>query len=89
MARVLHSPTFRARLSAIYLDEAHIPHESKTWRPAYTHLHLLRHVCDLKDIPMVALSATLPTVYRNSLVTLSVSVRQGTLEIRCLEVVGP
>ncbi|KAF5332082.1 hypothetical protein D9611_008129 [Ephemerocybe angulata] len=67
MAQVLHAPAFKSRLSAIYLDEAHVVHESKTWRPAYTHLHLLRRVCGLEDVPMVAISATLPTVYRTSL----------------------
>ncbi|KAF6746608.1 hypothetical protein DFP72DRAFT_855315 [Ephemerocybe angulata] len=52
----------KSRLSAIYLDEeAHVAHESKAWRPAYAQLHLLRRVCGLEDVPMVAISATLPT----------------------------
>ncbi|RXW12445.1 hypothetical protein EST38_g13408 [Candolleomyces aberdarensis] len=70
MAQVLHSLAVQHRLLAIYLDEAHTAHESKTWRPAYTQLHLLRRVCNLSSVPLVAVSATLPTVYRNSLSTL-------------------
>ncbi|KAF5318228.1 hypothetical protein D9611_014742 [Ephemerocybe angulata] len=32
MAPVLHSDSFKAQLSAIYIDEAHTAHESSTWR---------------------------------------------------------
>ncbi|KAH6886596.1 P-loop containing nucleoside triphosphate hydrolase protein [Coprinopsis sp. MPI-PUGE-AT-0042] len=69
MAPVLHANSFKSRLSAIYLDEAHTPHESHLWRDAYSRFHLLRRICGLQDVPLVALSATLPTIYRNSLST--------------------
>ena len=67
VARVLHSESFREQLSAVYLDEAHTLHESTSWRPGYTRLHLLRKILG-SDIPFVPLSATLPELYRKSIV---------------------
>lgn len=66
VARVLHSDSFRAQLSGIYLDEAHTLHESTSWRPSYTNIHLLRRTLG-PDTPFIALSATLPSSYRKSL----------------------
>lgn len=66
VAQVLYSESFQAQLSGIYIDEAHVIHESHSWRPAYTRLHLLRHILGL-DIPLVGMSATCPTRYRRSL----------------------
>ncbi|KAF8973028.1 P-loop containing nucleoside triphosphate hydrolase protein, partial [Flammula alnicola] len=66
-ARVLFSDVFRLRLSAVYIDEAHCVHEHNSWRPAYTRLHKLREIIR-EDVPIVALSATLPDRYRKSLV---------------------
>ncbi|KAF8178738.1 P-loop containing nucleoside triphosphate hydrolase protein [Pholiota molesta] len=66
VARVLHSESFRAQLSAVYIDEAHTVHESVSWRPGYSRLHLLRKLLGV-DIPLVPLSATFPTLYRKSL----------------------
>lgn len=66
VAQVLHSESFRAQLSGIYIDEAHTIHESVSWRPAYTHLHMLRRIIG-NHIPLILLSATLPSHYRKSI----------------------
>ena len=67
-AQVLYSSWFKHLLVAVYLDKAHSVHESLSWRPAYKWLHQLRLVLG-EHIPLVALSATLPSPYRQSLVT--------------------
>ena len=67
-SQILHSTSFQCSLSAIYIDEAHLVHESTSWRPAYTRIHQLRTLIGY-CIPMVAISATLPSLYRHSLVT--------------------
>ncbi|KAJ7017266.1 P-loop containing nucleoside triphosphate hydrolase protein, partial [Mycena alexandri] len=66
-ARLLHSPIWRSRLSAVYLDEAHLPFETHHWRPPYGRIHLLRHIIP-DDIPFIGLSATCPPHYRDALV---------------------
>ncbi|KAJ7652375.1 P-loop containing nucleoside triphosphate hydrolase protein, partial [Mycena polygramma] len=66
-ARLLHSPTWRRRLSAVYIDEAHLIYETHHWRPSYSRLHLLRHILG-DDIPFIGLSATCPEQYREALV---------------------
>ncbi|KAF8128812.1 P-loop containing nucleoside triphosphate hydrolase protein [Mycena galopus ATCC 62051] len=65
-ARLLHSPTWRRRLSAVYIDEAHLIYETHHWRPAYSRIHLLRHLIG-DDIPFIGLSATCPEHYRDAL----------------------
>ncbi|KAF8997526.1 P-loop containing nucleoside triphosphate hydrolase protein [Cyathus striatus] len=67
VAQVLHSNAFQNQLSGVYIDEAHCVHESLSWRPSYTHLYLLRQVIG-STIPLVALSATLPHRYQDSLI---------------------
>ncbi|KAH7902837.1 P-loop containing nucleoside triphosphate hydrolase protein [Hygrophoropsis aurantiaca] len=67
-ARILHALTFQTLISAIYVDEAHLAHESQSWRPAYTRVHELRKLIGY-HIPLVAISATLPSLYRQSLHT--------------------
>ena len=67
-AKILHSKSFQNRLLGIYIDEAHLVHESADWRQAYTRLLLLRTLVGY-DIPMIAISATLPSSYRESLHT--------------------
>ena len=67
-SQILHSTSFQGSLSAIYIDEAHLVHESTSWHPAYTRIHQLRTLIGYY-IPMVAISATLPSLYRHSLVT--------------------
>ncbi|KZT65122.1 ATP-dependent DNA helicase, partial [Daedalea quercina L-15889] len=67
-ARILHSDWYKRNLVAIFVDEAHCVHESDTWRPAYGRLHQLRVVVG-EQIPLLAMSATLPSRYRQSLVT--------------------
>ncbi|KAG1733358.1 uncharacterized protein EDB91DRAFT_1251357 [Suillus paluster] len=62
MAKILHADSFKAVLSAIYIDESHLVHESVSWRPAYSCLHLLRKLIG-DHIPIIAISATLPTSY--------------------------
>ncbi|KAF6743279.1 ATP-dependent DNA helicase [Ephemerocybe angulata] len=66
VARILHSASFQAQLSAVYIDEAHVVHESVSWRPSYGRLYLLRQVLGTR-IPLVIMSATLPPRYRDSL----------------------
>ncbi|KAJ6545289.1 P-loop containing nucleoside triphosphate hydrolase protein [Mycena capillaripes] len=66
-ARLLHSPAWRRRLSAVYIDEAHLIYETHHWRPSYSRLHLLRHIIG-DDIPFIGLSATCPALYRDALV---------------------
>jgi len=31
VAQVIHSESFQAQLSGVYIDEAHVPHESHSW----------------------------------------------------------
>ncbi|EAU91695.2 ATP-dependent DNA helicase [Coprinopsis cinerea okayama7 len=66
LAQLLSSEQFRAQLSGIYIDEAHTIHESVSWRPANANLHMLRRVIGL-DVPLIVISATLPSKYRKSL----------------------
>ncbi|KAJ6465271.1 ATP-dependent DNA helicase [Mycena sanguinolenta] len=66
-ARLLHSPTWRRRLSAVYIDEAHLIFETHHWRPSYSRIHLRRHILG-DDIPFIGLSATYPEHYRDALV---------------------
>ena len=67
-SRILYSPLVRARLLGIFLDEAQNVHESAHWRGPYARLAGLRKAIskDL-DIPLIAISATLPSLYRASL----------------------
>ncbi len=67
-AQVLHSATFRGLLQAIYVDEAHLVHESAHWRTSYSRLSGVRQVVG-SSVPIVAISATLPSSYRASLCT--------------------
>ncbi|KAF8998375.1 P-loop containing nucleoside triphosphate hydrolase protein [Cyathus striatus] len=67
VAQVLHCQSFQDQLSGIYIDEAHCVHESLSWRPPYTCLHLLRQVIG-SAVPLITLSATLPQCYQDSLV---------------------
>ncbi|KAF5313744.1 hypothetical protein D9619_013674 [Psilocybe cf. subviscida] len=64
-ARVIYSESFRAQLSGVYIDEAHVVHETHSWRPGYARLHLLRKILGT-EIPLVAISATCPERYRRS-----------------------
>ena len=65
------------RISAFYLDEAHSIHESRHWRPSYGRIYRLRQVIQRTarahgykiHIPIVAMSATCPSVYQQSVVT--------------------
>ena len=66
-APILHSEWYKHELAGIYLDEAHCVEESRSWRPSYGRLKLLRHAVGM-HIPLVAMSATLPSLYRESLV---------------------
>ncbi|KAF8986527.1 P-loop containing nucleoside triphosphate hydrolase protein [Cyathus striatus] len=67
VAQVLHCQSFQDQLSGIYIDEAHCVHESLSWQPPYTCLHLLRQVIG-SAVPLITLSATLPQCYQDSLV---------------------
>ncbi|KAJ7624217.1 ATP-dependent DNA helicase [Mycena polygramma] len=66
-ARLAHSHSWRGRLSAIYIDEAHLIHLTHTWRPSYSRLYVFRNLVG-HDTPVVALSATCPDLYRAALV---------------------
>jgi hypothetical protein len=65
-AKVLHSEMFQHHLLAIYIDECHLVHKASSWRTAYMRLLLLRTLVG-HDIPLVAISATMPSTYRESL----------------------
>lgn len=67
IARVLHSVSFQQNLSGVYIDEAHVVLESISWRETYGRLYQLRQVLG-PTIPFIALSATLPSRYRDALV---------------------
>ncbi|KAF8152675.1 hypothetical protein K438DRAFT_1514815, partial [Mycena galopus ATCC 62051] len=54
-ARILHSEGWHSHLSAIYVDEAHLVHESHSWCPAYSRLHQLRALVG-DDKPLVPIS---------------------------------
>lgn len=66
-ALVLHSLHFKALLTGIYVDEAHLVHESQDWRTSYSRIHYLRDIVG-DHIPLIAISATLPSTYYQSLV---------------------
>src|ERR1700733_15154105 len=67
-ACLVHSPEWRDRLSGVYIDEAHLVHETCEWHPAYACLYHLRTILGC-DIPFVGLSATCPTAHCETLVT--------------------
>ncbi|KAJ7476788.1 ATP-dependent DNA helicase [Mycena latifolia] len=67
-ARLLHSEAWRRRVSGLYMDEAHLVHESHGWRPAYSRAYRLRSFFD-DETPLVTISATCPFAYQRSLVT--------------------
>ncbi|KAJ7741732.1 P-loop containing nucleoside triphosphate hydrolase protein [Mycena metata] len=67
-ARLLHSKFWQGRLSGIYIDEAHLIHQSHIWRPSYSRIFQLRNIVG-HDIPLICPSATCPEVYRQSLIT--------------------
>ncbi|KAJ7626742.1 P-loop containing nucleoside triphosphate hydrolase protein [Mycena rosella] len=67
-ASLLHSKSWSGRLSAIYIDEAHLIHQSYTWRPSYSRLYQLRNIVG-HNVPLVCLSATCPALYRAALAT--------------------
>ncbi|KAJ7715540.1 P-loop containing nucleoside triphosphate hydrolase protein [Mycena metata] len=60
--------SWRGRLSGIYIDEAHLVHESHIWRPSYSRLYQLCNIVG-HDIPLICPSATLPEAYRGSQLT--------------------
>lgn len=64
-APILHSKLFQRRLLAVYVDEAHLAHESADWRTSYARLYKLRPIIG-SDVPLVPISATLPGTYRRS-----------------------
>jgi hypothetical protein len=84
-AEMLESPTLAPlwlwetykRISAFYVDEGHCVHESASWRPSYTRIWKLRNLIkrfardhgETIHIPIIVLSATCPSLYRESLVT--------------------
>ncbi|KAJ7211426.1 P-loop containing nucleoside triphosphate hydrolase protein [Mycena rebaudengoi] len=67
-ARLVHSTSWQGRLSALYIDEAHLIHQTISWRPPYGRIYLLRNIIG-HDIPLICLSATCPKLYRDSLVS--------------------
>jgi superfamily II DNA helicase RecQ len=64
--KVLHSEMFQRHLLAIYIDECHLVHEASSWRTAYMCLLLLQTLVG-HDIPLITISATMPSMYRESL----------------------
>jgi len=41
VAQVIHSESFQAQLSGVYIDEAHVPHESHSWGLGYARLNVM------------------------------------------------
>jgi superfamily II DNA helicase RecQ len=66
-ARLLHSEAWRKQLSAIYLDEAHLVHQTHAWRPSYSRIYQLRNIVR-HQVPLICLSATCPEAFRASLI---------------------
>ncbi|KAH9840238.1 ATP-dependent DNA helicase [Rhodofomes roseus] len=67
-AQILYSEWYKCQLVVIFIDQAHCMHESDTWRSSYSRLHQLRMVVG-STIPLLAMSATLPSLYQTSLIT--------------------
>ncbi|KAJ7356530.1 ATP-dependent DNA helicase [Mycena albidolilacea] len=67
-ARLIHSKKWQDQISGIYIDEAHLVHQSHSWRPSYSRLYQFRNIIGLQ-VPVIALSATCPEAYRVSLIT--------------------
>ncbi|KAJ6536866.1 P-loop containing nucleoside triphosphate hydrolase protein [Mycena capillaripes] len=67
-ARLLHADGWCSCLSAIYIDESHLVHESHTWRPAYSRIHWLRAIVG-DQVALIPISATSPSSYQRSLIT--------------------
>ncbi|KAJ7827099.1 ATP-dependent DNA helicase [Mycena leptocephala] len=67
-ARLIYSKSWQGRLSGIYIDEAHLIHQTHVWRPSYSRIYQFRNIIG-NDTPVVALSATCPELYRTALVT--------------------
>ncbi|KZP16364.1 hypothetical protein FIBSPDRAFT_958086 [Athelia psychrophila] len=71
------TPKIYRHISAFYIDEAHRVHKSSSWRPGYTNIYKLHDLIqrtasecgETIHIPIIALSATLPTSYQHSVVT--------------------
>lgn len=66
-AKLVHSKSWKNSLSAIYIDEAHLVHLQQHWSPPYSRLYRLREIIGY-DIPLLALSATCPKVFRDALI---------------------
>ncbi|KAJ7256039.1 P-loop containing nucleoside triphosphate hydrolase protein, partial [Mycena rebaudengoi] len=66
-ARLVHSKTWCGRFSAIYIDEAHLIHQTHHWRPSYSRLYQFRIIIG-SEIPLICLSATCPKLYWDSLI---------------------
>ena len=80
-AQVLHAASFQDLLGCIYVDEAHLVHESHEWRSPYSRLAMLRKTVGW-HVPLVAISATLPSLYRASLCQY-IALRDDYLLINC------
>jgi superfamily II DNA helicase RecQ len=74
LAFIWQTESIRARICALFIDEAHEIAENGHWRPSYTRIHKL---CALLDkvtdgvschIPFVTISATAPAVYHQAVV---------------------
>lgn len=71
------TPKIYRRISGFYIDKAHGVHKSVSWRPGYANIYKLRDLIqraarehgETIHIPIIALSATLPTSYQHSVVT--------------------
>ncbi|KAJ7758634.1 hypothetical protein B0H16DRAFT_1662312 [Mycena metata] len=52
-ARLLHSKSWQGRLSGIYIDEAHLVHQTHVWRPSYSRIYQLRNIVG-HNIPLMS-----------------------------------
>ena len=78
--RLLHQKKFVERLISFIFDEAHCISIWATFRKELTEMGLLRMIILCKDIPLVAASATLPTMVLNDVID-SLQLRITNLEI--------
>ncbi|KAI0703002.1 P-loop containing nucleoside triphosphate hydrolase protein [Cytidiella melzeri] len=91
-AEMLESPTFaavvyskrvQARLTAIYINEAHLVHETHEWRTSYLRLHQLRPIVG-EHVPLFGISGQCCRNFRLELLTVIVPLQHEPTSFRDL-----
>ncbi len=83
---VLQKPGFRRKLITFAVDELHLIHEWKDFRPEYANIRIIRNRLP-REVPMLGVSATLP------LKTLEIAKRSGgfklyNVDVQSLQLIG-